>query len=65
MSNMKMSNILFYGGILVFLYYMYLPGFKLPENIIAEPDLVEVVRDANCLVFCIPHQVCSTLLDLL
>lgn len=35
---------------------MYLPGYKLPSNIIAVPDLLEVVKDANCLVFCIPHQ---------
>ncbi|KAK8800228.1 hypothetical protein WA171_004863 [Blastocystis sp. BT1] len=34
----------------------YLPGYKLPSNIIAVPDLLEVVKDANCLVFCIPHQ---------
>ena len=35
---------------------MYLPGYKLPANVIAVPDLIEVVKDANCLVFCIPHQ---------
>lgn len=52
-----MSNILFVTMIPLFLYFTYLPGFKLPENIIAVPDIVEVVKDANCLVFCIPHQV--------
>ena len=46
----------------LFLYFTYLPGFKLPENIIAVPDIVEVVKDANCLVFCIPHQVLLFLL---
>ncbi|CBK22853.2 uncharacterized protein [Blastocystis hominis] len=39
-----------------FLYSTYLHGFKLPENIIACPDLVRCVEDADCLVFCIPHQ---------
>lgn len=54
---MRMSNILFVAMIPLFLHFTYLPGFKLPENIIAVPDIVEVVKDANCLVFCIPHQV--------
>ena len=40
-----------------FLYSTYLHGFKLPENIIACPDLVRCVEDADCLIFCIPHQV--------
>ncbi|KAF9978714.1 glycerol-3-phosphate dehydrogenase [Actinomortierella ambigua] len=34
----------------------YLPGIKLPENIIACPDLLETVRDATMLVFVVPHQ---------
>ncbi|KAL7685493.1 putative oxoglutarate/iron-dependent dioxygenase, glycerol-3-phosphate dehydrogenase, NAD-dependent [Plasmopara halstedii] len=34
----------------------YLPGYKLPENIIAVPDLLEAVRDADILIFCVPHQ---------
>ncbi|CAH2351286.1 glycerol-3-phosphate dehydrogenase [NAD(+)] 1 [[Candida] railenensis] len=34
----------------------YLPGIKLPENLIANPDLVETVKDADLLIFNIPHQ---------
>lgn len=34
----------------------YLPGYKLPENIIAVPDLLDAVRDADILIFCVPHQ---------
>ncbi|KAG0234323.1 glycerol-3-phosphate dehydrogenase [Actinomortierella wolfii] len=34
----------------------YLPGIKLPENVIACPDLLETVRDATMLVFVVPHQ---------
>lgn len=34
----------------------YLPGYKLPENIIAVPDLLEAVKDADILIFCVPHQ---------
>ncbi|CAG8536292.1 16379_t:CDS:2 [Cetraspora pellucida] len=34
----------------------YLPGFAIPENVKAVPDLLDVVNDATILVFCIPHQ---------
>eukprot|EP01096_Ripella_sp_DP13-Kostka_P012856 TRINITY_DN5453_c0_g1_i1.p1 TRINITY_DN5453_c0_g1~~TRINITY_DN5453_c0_g1_i1.p1 ORF type:complete len:347 (-),score=132.59 TRINITY_DN5453_c0_g1_i1:120-1160(-) len=34
----------------------YLPGVKLPTNIVAIPDPVEAIRDATVLVFCLPHQ---------
>eukprot|EP00658_Telonema_sp_P-2_P032808 TRINITY_DN24202_c0_g1_i3.p1 TRINITY_DN24202_c0_g1~~TRINITY_DN24202_c0_g1_i3.p1 ORF type:complete len:373 (+),score=109.30 TRINITY_DN24202_c0_g1_i3:16-1134(+) len=34
----------------------YLPGCKLPDNIIAVPDLQEACRDANILIFAVPHQ---------
>eukprot|EP00871_Galdieria_phlegrea_P001590 jgi/Galph1/2431/GphlegSOOS_G1127.1 len=34
----------------------YLPGYKLPENIVAVPDIVKAVKDANILVFVVPHQ---------
>lgn len=34
----------------------YLPEVKLPENLIANPDIVDVVKDADLLVFNIPHQ---------
>lgn len=43
----------------------YLPGIKLPENIVAVPDLVEAAKDATLLVLVIPHQfvkrTCDTL----
>lgn len=34
----------------------YLPGIKLPENLVANPDIVETVKDADLLIFNIPHQ---------
>ncbi|CAG8500306.1 16631_t:CDS:2 [Funneliformis caledonium] len=34
----------------------YLPGFKIPENVKAVPDLLETIKDATILVFVIPHQ---------
>uniref|UniRef100_T1J8X8 Glycerol-3-phosphate dehydrogenase [NAD(+)] n=1 Tax=Strigamia maritima TaxID=126957 RepID=T1J8X8_STRMM len=34
----------------------YLPGHKLPSNVIAVPDLVDTCKDADILVFVIPHQ---------
>ncbi|CAF0731089.1 unnamed protein product [Adineta steineri] len=34
----------------------YLPDKKIPENVIAEPDLIKAVKDADILVFVIPHQ---------
>jgi glycerol-3-phosphate dehydrogenase (NAD+) len=34
----------------------YLPGKKLPANIVAVPDLVESAGDADVLVFVVPHQ---------
>ncbi|CDZ97844.1 glycerol-3-phosphate dehydrogenase [Phaffia rhodozyma] len=40
----------------------YLPDVKLPENIVAVPDLVEAVKDATCLVFVMPHQFLDKLL---
>ncbi|XP_033215393.1 glycerol-3-phosphate dehydrogenase [NAD(+)], cytoplasmic-like [Belonocnema kinseyi] len=44
----------------------YLPGHKLPANIVAVPDVVEAAKDADILVFVVPHQfippLCSTLL---
>ncbi|XP_043791912.1 glycerol-3-phosphate dehydrogenase [NAD(+)], cytoplasmic-like isoform X2 [Apis laboriosa] len=44
----------------------YLPGHKLPPNVIAIPDVVEAAKDADILTFVIPHQfirrICSVLL---
>lgn len=34
----------------------YLPGFKLPDNVIADPDLISAVKDATLIIFVIPHQ---------
>ncbi|KAM4705269.1 glycerol-3-phosphate dehydrogenase 1-like protein [Rhinophrynus dorsalis] len=34
----------------------YLPGHKLPENVVAVPDLSDAVKGADLLVFVIPHQ---------
>lgn len=43
----------------------YLPGTKLPPNVVANPSLEETVKDASILVFNFPHQfvdrVCDTL----
>jgi len=44
----------------------YLPGHKLPANVVAVPDLVEAAKDADILIFVVPHQfiprLCSQLL---
>jgi len=34
----------------------YLPGQKIPDNVIATSDLSESVKDADILIFVIPHQ---------
>ncbi|KAI5966905.1 uncharacterized protein KGF55_000314 [Candida pseudojiufengensis] len=34
----------------------YLPGVKLPTNLIAEPDLLKTVEGADLIVFNLPHQ---------
>eukprot|EP00164_Ancoracysta_twista_P002650 GFYU01003525.1.p2 GENE.GFYU01003525.1~~GFYU01003525.1.p2 ORF type:complete len:364 (-),score=116.26 GFYU01003525.1:154-1194(-) len=34
----------------------YLPGVKLPENVIAVPDPVETAKEADILIFVLPHQ---------
>lgn len=34
----------------------YLPGVKLPENVVAIPDVVEACKDATLVVFVLPHQ---------
>lgn len=33
----------------------YLPGHKLPTNVIAVPDIIETCRDADILIFVLPH----------
>lgn len=34
----------------------YLPGIRLPENVLAVPALEDAVKGADLLVFVIPHQ---------
>jgi glycerol-3-phosphate dehydrogenase (NAD+) len=34
----------------------YLPGVKLPPNVVACPDLIKTVENADVLVFVLPHQ---------
>lgn len=34
----------------------YLPGFELPSNLRAVPSLTDACRDADLLVFVMPHQ---------
>ncbi|EGW32758.1 uncharacterized protein SPAPADRAFT_60112 [Spathaspora passalidarum NRRL Y-27907] len=41
----------------------YLPGVKLPRNIVAVPDLVKTVKDADLIVFNFPHQHLSSILS--
>jgi glycerol-3-phosphate dehydrogenase (NAD+) len=45
----------------------YLPDFTIPDNVVADPDLVSTARDADILIFVLPHQfirrVCSDLKD--
>uniref|UniRef100_A0A6A7FQB1 Glycerol-3-phosphate dehydrogenase [NAD(+)] n=1 Tax=Hirondellea gigas TaxID=1518452 RepID=A0A6A7FQB1_9CRUS len=38
----------------------YLPGHKLPENIIADPDVLHTASDADIILFVIPHQFIKT-----
>ncbi|XP_077176476.1 glycerol-3-phosphate dehydrogenase 1-like protein [Paroedura picta] len=41
----------------------YLPGHKLPPNVVAVPDPVEAAADANILIFVIPHQFIPKICD--
>ena len=34
----------------------YLPGVGLPENVVAEPDLLRAAHHADVIIFCLPHQ---------
>ncbi|KAG9508745.1 Golgi pH regulator [Fragariocoptes setiger] len=34
----------------------YLKGYKLPENVVAIPDVVDAAKDADVLIFVIPHK---------
>ncbi|XP_038294149.1 glycerol-3-phosphate dehydrogenase [NAD(+)], cytoplasmic isoform X2 [Canis lupus familiaris] len=37
----------------------YLPGHKLPPNVVAVPDVVQAATDADILIFVVPHQFIS------
>lgn len=41
----------------------YLPGHRLPENVVATPSLSQAVQDADLLVFASPHQFVRTICD--
>jgi glycerol-3-phosphate dehydrogenase (NAD+) len=41
----------------------YLPGFLLPKNVHANPDLADVCKESNLLIFALPHQYLQTTLD--
>ncbi|MBN3307400.1 GPDA dehydrogenase, partial [Amia calva] len=41
----------------------YLPGHKLPKNVVAVPDVLEASAGADILVFVIPHQFIGKLCD--
>lgn len=36
--------------------HRYLPGVRLPESVVAVPDVLDAVREATLLVFVVPHQ---------
>lgn len=44
--------------------FRYLPGFKLPENVVAIPDLKSACEGASLLVFVLPHQVFLSFLSM-
>ncbi|XP_062854168.1 glycerol-3-phosphate dehydrogenase 1c [Trichomycterus rosablanca] len=41
----------------------YLPGHKLPKNVIAVPDITEAAAGADLLIFVVPHQFIRKLCD--
>ncbi|XP_056141685.1 glycerol-3-phosphate dehydrogenase 1-like protein [Lampris incognitus] len=41
----------------------YLPGYKLPENVVAIPKLCDAAEGADLLVFVVPHQFIRNLCD--
>ncbi|XP_067891263.1 glycerol-3-phosphate dehydrogenase [NAD(+)], cytoplasmic-like [Heterodontus francisci] len=41
----------------------YLPGYKLPENVVAMPNITEASDGADILVFVLPHQFIGPLCD--
>lgn len=57
MNFTKTSSNSNFSCLLSLFYFRYLPGIKLPENIVAVPDLLEACKDATLLIFVVPHQV--------
>lgn len=43
----------------------YMPGVKLPENVFAEPSLEDAVREADLILFVLPHQFVVTIAELI
>ncbi|XP_026053201.1 glycerol-3-phosphate dehydrogenase [NAD(+)], cytoplasmic-like isoform X1 [Carassius auratus] len=43
----------------------YLPGHKLPPNVVAVPDLLDAIKGADILIFVIPHQFVSRACDII
>jgi glycerol-3-phosphate dehydrogenase (NAD+) len=43
----------------------YLPGIRLPDNVVAVADLAEAVQDASVLIFVLPHQFLPRLLPVI
>uniref|UniRef100_G3NKC8 Glycerol-3-phosphate dehydrogenase [NAD(+)] n=1 Tax=Gasterosteus aculeatus aculeatus TaxID=481459 RepID=G3NKC8_GASAC len=41
----------------------YLPGYKLPDNVVAVPELRDAAKGADLLVFVVPHQFIRSLCD--
>uniref|UniRef100_A0A2K6RZ64 Glycerol-3-phosphate dehydrogenase [NAD(+)] n=1 Tax=Saimiri boliviensis boliviensis TaxID=39432 RepID=A0A2K6RZ64_SAIBB len=41
----------------------YLPGHKLPSNVVAVPDVVQAAADADILIFVVPHQFIGKICD--
>lgn len=41
----------------------YLPGHKLPKNVVAVPEIVDAVKGVDILVFVLPHQFITKLCD--
>lgn len=41
----------------------YLPGHKLPPNVVAVPDVVQASADADILIFVVPHQFIGKICD--
>lgn len=41
----------------------YLPGYKLPLNVVADPDLCNTVRGADVILFVVPHQFLDRILQ--